>query len=120
MMHSPSFRSPLFSKKFKTLWKIFPILSFPEKFLDFHPPKFLITFFSRRLKILKSLFHYILHHYYFPLLLKIFPCFREIYVFSYILYVYFVSPYFDYHTMHVLDAPVLQCCPTLLRPRATE
>src|SRR6218665_696883 len=36
---------PLFSKKFLTLWKIFNILPFPEKFLDFHPPKFLMIFF---------------------------------------------------------------------------
>ena len=26
-------------------WKIFNILPFPEKFIDFHPRKFLITFF---------------------------------------------------------------------------
>ena len=36
---------PLFSKNFQTLSNIFKILPFPEKFLDFHPPKFLMTFF---------------------------------------------------------------------------
>ena len=35
----------LFSKKFQTLWKSFYILPFPEKLLDFHPPKFLMTVF---------------------------------------------------------------------------
>src|SRR6218665_2900666 len=32
-------------KNVRTFWKIFTILPFPEKFLDFHPPKFLMTFF---------------------------------------------------------------------------
>src|SRR6218665_3522627 len=46
MMHFPLFRiSPLFSKNSQTLWKIFKLLPFSEKFLDFHPPKFLMTFF---------------------------------------------------------------------------
>src|SRR6218665_2456304 len=50
MMHfSPVSDSPLFSKNFQTLWSIFSILPFPNKFLDFHPPKFLVTFlFSHR------------------------------------------------------------------------
>ena len=48
MMHfPPCFRfSPLFSKNFQTLRKIFTILPSPEKFLDFHPPKFLMTFYN--------------------------------------------------------------------------
>jgi len=45
------------------LWKIFKILPYPEKFLDFHPPKFLMTFFSHRPQIsnfpLFFLFQYI-------------------------------------------------------------
>src|SRR6218665_1172080 len=46
MMHFPLFHiSPLFSKNFKTLWKISKMLPFPEKNFDFHPPKFLMTFF---------------------------------------------------------------------------
>src|SRR6218665_1223527 len=45
MMHFPLFQIfPLFSKKIRTLRKIFTILSFPEKCLDFHTPKFLMTF----------------------------------------------------------------------------
>src|SRR6218665_2222402 len=39
------FRFPLFSKKFQTLWKMLKVLPFPEKFLDFHPQKFLLTIF---------------------------------------------------------------------------
>src|SRR6218665_117891 len=46
MMHFPLFQiSPLFSKNFRTQRKIFKLLPFLEKFLDFHPPKFLMTFF---------------------------------------------------------------------------
>src|SRR6218665_1581168 len=46
MMLFPSVSdSPLFSKNFWTLRKIFTILPFSDKFLDFHPPKFLMTFF---------------------------------------------------------------------------
>src|SRR6218665_1370456 len=45
MMHFPPVSDfPLFSKKFQTLRKIFTMLPFPDKFLDFHPPKFLMTF----------------------------------------------------------------------------
>src|SRR6218665_252193 len=45
MMHFPPFQiSSLFSKNFQTLWRIFQILPFPEKFFHFHPPKFLMTF----------------------------------------------------------------------------
>src|SRR6218665_2962880 len=47
MMHFPMFQIfPLFSKHFQTLWKLF-ICS--RK--DFHPPKFLMTFFSHRPQI---------------------------------------------------------------------
>src|SRR6218665_1637412 len=42
---------PLFSQNFKTQRKIFTILPFPEKFLHFHSPKFLMTFFSHRPQI---------------------------------------------------------------------
>ena len=40
----PCFRFPLFPKKFLTRWEMSTILPFPEKFSDFHPPKFLMTF----------------------------------------------------------------------------
>src|SRR6218665_1153806 len=46
MMHfPPCFRFPLFQRNFRTFYKFFTLLPFPEKFLDFHPPKFLMTFF---------------------------------------------------------------------------
>src|SRR6218665_3568144 len=46
MMHFPPVSDfPLFSKNFRALTKICKILPFLEKFLDFHPPKFLMTFF---------------------------------------------------------------------------
>ena len=48
MMHFPLFQiPPIFEKisDFRTLRNIFTILTFPDKFLDFHPSKFLMTFF---------------------------------------------------------------------------
>src|SRR6218665_3245006 len=49
MMHFPPVSDfPLFSENFWTLRKIFAILLFPDKFLDFHPPKFLMTFSSTK------------------------------------------------------------------------
>src|SRR6218665_482072 len=66
MMHLPPVSDfPLFWKKFQTLWKIVPVLPFPDFFLDifdFHRPKFMMTFFP--------LFQYISHlfreNYYSP------------------------------------------------------
>src|SRR6218665_1618663 len=98
--------------------KIFQILPFPTTFFDFHPPKFLMTFFSYRLKILNfsPIFAVSVH---FPLsftkitfspTLKYFPpdfikftCFLHALCFS-------LPPCFDpdafmHHIMHVLDAP---------------
>src|SRR6218665_962898 len=73
-MHFPLFQiSPLFSKNFQTLRKILTILPFHEKFLNFHPPKFLMTFFSHRPHILN-----------FPPIFPVsihFPLFRENYYF---------------------------------------
>ena len=52
MMHFPlCFRFPLVPKNFLTPWKISLILPFHEKFFDFHPPKFLMTFFSHQPQI---------------------------------------------------------------------
>ena len=52
-MHFPPVSDfPLFLTNFQTLWKILKMLPFPEKFFDFHPPKFLMTFFSHRPQIL--------------------------------------------------------------------
>ena len=52
MMHFPPVSDfpPIFEKFSDSV----EILPFPEKFLDFHPPKFLMTFFSRRPQILNS------------------------------------------------------------------
>src|SRR6218665_4194661 len=97
MVHFPSlFQIPhLFSINFHTLWKIFKILPFPEKFLDFHPPKFLMTFFSQRPQIsnFPPIFPVSVHfplfrkNYYFPPTLKnLPPCFRKIHL----LFTYFM------------------------------
>src|SRR6218665_113937 len=120
MMHFPPLFqiSPYFRKIFR-LYKIFSILPFPEKFLDFHLPKFLITFFSSTTNFefpsyfpcfctFPPCFEKIL----FPsLLFTISPfCFRKIHLlFTYFLCMSFPT-YFDHdafmhHTMHVLDAP---------------
>src|SRR6218665_2473881 len=67
MMHFPlCFRfPPLFSKKFQTPLKIFQILPFPENFVDFRPPKFLLTFFSHQISS-------------FPCFGTLSPCFAKI------------------------------------------
>jgi len=88
---SPCFRFPsLFSKNFQTLWKIFKILPFPEKFLDFHPPKFLMTFFlviDHKFRIFPSIFPLSIHFpsvsrkLLFPPTLTNPPCFRKIHRF---------------------------------------
>src|SRR6218665_2023347 len=94
MMYFPLFKlspfPPSFRKKFQTPWDNFSNLTFSQKNSDFHPQKFLITFFS--------LFHTFAN---FPLIslnLRIFTNF-----------VFFVSPYFDHdafmhHPIYVLDA----------------
>src|SRR6218665_3975867 len=74
---------PLFQENFQTLLKSFKILPFSEKFHDFHPPKFLMTFFvidhKFRISLLFSLFQYISplfsENYYSPYFSKIFPLF---------------------------------------------
>ena len=76
--------SPYFRNISQTLSKIFPLLPFPKKCFDFHPPKFLMTFFSHWLKILNSP---LFQENYFPLHSQIFPLwFCKIYVF----FTYFV------------------------------
>src|SRR6218665_2338547 len=116
MMHSPLFQIfPQFPKNFRTFRKILKILPFPEKFLDFHPPTFFMTFLSsttnfefppyfRCFSTFPPCFAKIIlspYFYKFP------PCFRQIHL----LFIYFtcISPYFDHdafmhHPMHVLDA----------------
>ena len=69
MMHSPLFQIyRYFSKNVQTLWKILKILPFPDNFLNFHPPKFLMTF----------LFLVIDHNPYFPCFSTFPPCFAKI------------------------------------------
>src|SRR6218665_334150 len=111
---------PLFSKKNSDSAENFQNFTFPEKFLDFHPTKFLMTdflFIDHKFRIPPyfpcfSTFPLFRKNYNFPLLLKMSPlCFRKIHMlFAYFisLYVYFVSPYFDHdafmhHPMHALQ-----------------
>src|SRR6218665_1558582 len=114
MMHSPLFQNSPFPTNFLTLWKISQILPFPQKFSNFHSPKFFL-FTNHKFRIpLYSLFQYVSplfqKNYSYPLLFKIAPFFLQIYVsFTYFM-CFFVSPYFYHdafmhHTMHVLDAP---------------
>src|SRR6218665_1784630 len=108
MMHfPPCFRFlPYFSKNFHTLWKIFTILPFPQQFLDFHPPKFLMTFFKSSTTNFEfppyflcfSTFPPVSRKLFFPPTLTIFPrsFFRQIHL----LFTYFTCisfpPYFDH------------------------
>src|SRR6218665_2355014 len=108
--------SPLFSKKFRILRKIFKILPFPEKFLDFHPPKFDDFFLVIDHKFRISPFFAVSVHFppvsrkllFPPTLTNFLPLFYTNSSAFYLLYVYFVSPYFYHdafiHPMHVLDA----------------
>src|SRR6218665_2491274 len=87
MMHfPPCFRFfPLFSKKFRTLRTIFTMLPFPEKFLDFHPPKFLMTLFlviDHKFRISPC----------FPCFSTFPPCFAKIIISPLVLQ---ISPLFD-------------------------
>src|SRR6218665_3282879 len=124
MMHFPPVSDfPPISEKFSDFLNFFYNFTFSEKFLHFHPPKFLMTFFlvidhKFRISPLFSLFQYIppcfakiiLSPYFYkfpPPVLDKFTCFLHT------LRV-FCSPYFDHdafmhHPMHVLDAP-----PTML------
>jgi len=77
------------------------MLAFPEKISDFHPPKFLMTFFL-----------VIDHKFWISPILPVlvhFPPVSQKLLFPLHLLVYFVSPYFYHdafmhHQMHVLDA----------------
>src|SRR6218665_3622961 len=114
MMHFPSVSDfPLFSKQFQTLWKIFKILPFREKFLDFHLPKFLMTFFSHRPQI-SNFPPPVSRKLLFTPTLKNFPLyFRKIHLLFTCFMCISFPPYFDHdafmhHPMHILDAPVHQ------------
>src|SRR6218665_1336921 len=113
--------SPYFRKIFKLRGKLSQFYLFTEKFLDFHPPKFLMTFYFLSLTTnfeFHPIFPVSVHsplfreNYYFsPPTLTNFPlCFRQIHLrFTYFTCISF-PPYFDHdafmhHPMHVLDAP---------------
>src|SRR6218665_2065323 len=115
MMHvPPCFRfSPLFQKNFRTFWKIFKILPFPEKFLHFHPQKFLMTFFSHRPQIFEfpPIFAVSVHFppvsrklFFTPYFSKCPPCFRQIHLLFYILYVHIFHP-----TLTMMHLCITQC-----------
>src|SRR6218665_420375 len=120
MMHFPCFRFPPYFRKMFRRSKILKMLPFPEKFLDFHPQKFLMT----------SFFFLVIDHKFrmspcfpcfgtFPFCFakiiippyfhKFPPCFRKIHLlFTYFMCISF-PPYFDHdafmqHPTHVLDA----------------
>src|SRR6218665_465422 len=110
MMHFPHcFRfSPQFRKNFRTFLKFLTILPF----LDFHPPKFLTTFFlfidqKFRISPLFSLFQYIFpqyrENYSFPLLLQIPPGFRQIHL----LFTYFTCTFAP--TLTMMHLCITQC-----------
>src|SRR6218665_1794581 len=46
MMHSPCFRFPYFRKIFRLRGNCFTILPLPKNVLNFHPPKFMMTFYQ--------------------------------------------------------------------------
>ena len=121
MMHfHPCFRfPPLFPNKFSDSVEKFPNFTFSRFFLDFHPPKFLMTSFSHHPQItpiFATSIHFPLNreNYSFPAYFSKFsPCFRKISCFLHTLSVFRFppSPQFDHdalmhRTMHVLDAPV--------------
>ena len=119
-MHFPLFQiSPLFSKNLHTLWKLFKILPFHKKIIDFNPSKFLMIFFRSSTTnfefppIFPVAVHFPLfrENYYFPhLLCKIALCFRKIHLlFTYFMCISFPSDFdhdaFLHRPIHALDAP---------------
>ena len=130
MMHfPPCFRFPPIFEKFSDSRKLFTILPIPEKFLDFHPPKFLITFsfyFSHRPQIsnfpLFSLFQYISplfreNYYFHPTLKNFSPCFRKIHL----LFTCFMCISFP-PTLTMMHLCITQCtyCTPLIRSQAAR
>jgi len=107
--------SPYFRKKFQTLRKIVTIFPFPTNFLIFIRQNFCWPFFSHRPQISPyfpcfSTFPPVSRKLLFPPYFEKFPPLYKNSPAFYILYVYFVSPYFDHdafmhHPMHVLNAP---------------
>ena len=122
MMHFPSVSDfPPFPKNFQTPWKISKTLPFPEKLFDFHPPKFLMTFFSHQLQIsnFPPIFGIAIHSLCFdkiilsPYLYKFPPCFRQIYVF----FTYFLCFTFP-PTFTMMHLCITQCPGRFCRRRS--
>ena len=106
----PCFWFPLFPNKFSGTMEKFSNFTFSQKIFNFHPPKFLMTFFvCHRLQILNSLPIFTVSVQHFPLLLWISPQISSnLRVFTFFLWFSF-PPYFDHdafmhHTMHIVDA----------------
>jgi len=119
---SPLFKiSPLFSSDSK----IFKILPFPGKFLDFYPPKFLMTFFSHRPQISNSPLFFLFQYICPPVSRKLFfppyfekfpPCFRQIHLlFTYFTCISFplLWPWCIYASP--ANAPIVPWTPLILR-----
>jgi len=122
----PCFRfTPLFSKNFQTLKKIFTIFTIlPKNLFIFIRRNFWWPFFSDRSTknfefppffLFQNISPLFRENYYFPPIFDKFPpCFTQIHL----LFTYFACifpPYFDHdafmhHPMHVLDAPVRRTC----------
>ena len=117
--------SPLFPKKIVKSTETFSNFTFSQKFFDFHPPKFLMSYFFvidyKQILNFPPIFavsvHFLLfrENYYFPYFSKFPPEFVKFMFFTYFMCFSF-PPYFDHdafmhHTMHVLDASdVNHCC----------
>ena len=130
MHFSPCFRfSPYFRKIFRLCGKFSKFLPFPEKFLDFHPPKFLMALFQSSTTTFEfppiSLFQYIIPLFrekllFLPYFDKFSSCFRKIHLLNFTCFVCIsFPPYFDHdafmhHPMHVLDAPEYYFLQTLM------
>src|SRR6218665_3138158 len=114
MMHFPLFQiSPYFQNFFDIQWKILSILPFPGKNFRFSSAK-ISDFFYYKLPYCPcfTAFPPISQKILFPpkCTLKLFPPVFFKFTCVYILYMYFVSPYFDHdafmnHTIHILNAP---------------
>src|SRR6218665_866857 len=109
MMHFFLFQiSPFFRKFFDIPWRIFPILAFSEIIFDFHPPKFLMTFYYKF--SIPPIFPVSLHFppisqkLLFPYFKKCSLCFRKMYVFLHTLYVFRIPPILT--LMHLC---IIQC-----------
>ena len=110
MMHFlPLFQiSPYFLKKFQTL-ENFPIVPFPEKFIDFHPMTFFLVI-NRKFWIFLPIFPVSVHFPHVsqtfflpPYFYKIFPpVFEKFMCFLHTLCVFRFPPYFDHDAfMHL-------------------